>query len=56
MSKQARGAPFHVRDDTVHHDNAKCEAGRKARIRADRVDTDGKKPLCPECQQLNAKS
>ena len=54
MSQKAKGAPFHIPSDVVHHNNAKCEEGKKVRVAKNRIDTDGGKPLCPDCQKLNA--
>lgn len=50
MSKQSKGKPWHSKEGTVHHDNAKCTEGKKV---VQRIDGQGGKPHCPECGKLN---
>jgi hypothetical protein len=48
----AQTAPWHTREDYVHHTNAACLHTGLVEV-ADRVPGTGGKPLCHVCELLN---
>lgn len=46
--------PWHSIRQNVHHDNEACKTGRRIAL-GDLRQGDGKKPLCKECRDLNAR-
>ena len=46
-------ASFHSKDQPVHHNNSKCGPGSEI-PRHNKILGTGGKPLCQDCQKLNA--
>ena len=47
-------APWHAAKEPVHHNNTECEEGKKTEPKHRLQGTVGK-PLCKECESLNAR-